>query len=195
MEKKTMVNEVNKEKTNYKASLITRKIALIGILTALYVVLSFTVKIPLISHIQTDLGYIAFGVACASIGVPALIVGVLGSLFISLLTSGWVPIGWMLGQVLIGIICGLSYRKVKNMWANIGITILAVFLGVAVIKTIVECNLYNIPLVVKFPKNTIAFIADTIPMIIGYLIATKTAIKQVIMKLHKKEVENGKESN
>ena len=159
---------------------ITYKITLIAILSALYVALSFIMKIPLISHIQTDLGYIAFGVACAAIGIPALIVGVLGCLLVSLLTSGWVPVGWMLGQVLIGALCGYSYRKTKNLLINIIVTIVAVFLGVGCIKTVVECNLYSIPFAVKFPKNVIAFIADSIPMIIGYIIATKTALSRYV---------------
>ena len=161
---------------------VTKKIALIGILTALYVVLSFTIKIPLISHIQTDLGYVAFAVASVATGPVALVVGVLGCLFESLLISGWVPIGWMVGQAFIGIICGLSYKKINNIWINIGITIFAVFLGVGVVKTVIECNLYSIPFAVKFPKNLIAFIADCVPMVAGYLLATKTALKRYIMK-------------
>lgn len=160
----------------------TKKIALLGILTALYVVLSFTMKIPLIAHIQTDLGYIAFGVATVALGVPGFIVGALGCLVVSLLTSGWVPIGWILGQAAIGIICGIAYKKCKYMWLNILITIIAVFVGVGGIKTLVECYLYTIPLAVKLPKNLIASVADTIPMIIGYLVATKTALKRYINK-------------
>ena len=158
----------------------TKKIALIGILTALYVVLGFTIKIPLISHIQTDLGYVAFGVACFAVGPLAFIAGVLGCLFESLLISGWVPVGWMAGQILIGLICGVSYKKIKNTWINVGLTILAVFLGIGVAKTIIECNLYSIPFAIKFPKNLIAFVADTVPMVAGYLLATKTSLKKYI---------------
>ena len=156
----------------------TKKVALLGVLTALYVVLSFTMKLPLISHIQTDLGYIAFGVAAVAVGVPALVVGVLGSLLVSLLTSGWVPIGWMLGQAFIGVVCGLAYRKNKSAILNILITIFAVFVGVGLIKTGVECYLYSIPFAVKFAKNFVAFVADSIPMLIGYFLATKTALRK-----------------
>ena len=163
-----------------KKFLTTKNIALLGIGTALYVALSFMVKIPLISHIQTDLGYIAFGVMTALIGVTDLIIGVLGCLFESLLMTGWVPTGWMLGQVAIGIICGIAYKKIKNPWINIVITIFAVFIGVGLIKTIVECVLFTIPFVIKFPKNLIATIADAIPMVIGYILAIKTPIKRYI---------------
>lgn len=160
----------------------TKKIALLGIFSALYVVLSFAMKIPLIAHIQTDFGYIAFGVGCAAIGAPAFIIGVLGCLIVSLLTSGWVPIGWMLGQVAIGIICGLVYKRSKSTLLCIVVTVLAVFVGIGGIKTVVECYLYSIPFAVKIPKNLIASIADCIPMIVGFLVATKTALKKYIVE-------------
>ena len=40
-----------------------KNIIALGLFTALYVVLGLTCKIPLIGHIGTDLGYIAFAVA------------------------------------------------------------------------------------------------------------------------------------
>ena len=155
----------------------TKKIALLGMGIALYFVLGMMVKIPLISHIQTDLGYIAFGAFLYLLGPSACIVGVIGCLFESLLITGWIPIGWMLGQLLIGIICGLAYTKIKSIPINILITIVAVFLGVGIVKTLIECALYDIPILVKFPKNLIAFIADTVPMIIGYLVGIKLPVK------------------
>ena len=157
-----------------------KQIALLGMGIALYVVLSFTMKIPLISHIQTDLGYVAFGVFLALMGPIAAIVGILGCLLESLLFSGWVPAGWMLGQAFIGIICGTLYKKNKNVIVNIIITIIAVFIGIGIIKTLVECVLFNIPLLVKIPKNLIAATADVVPMIVGYVIALKTPIKKFI---------------
>lgn len=39
--------------------------------TALYIALSATAKIPLIGHIQTDLGYIVFGAFCVLFGWKA----------------------------------------------------------------------------------------------------------------------------
>ena len=151
----------------------TNKIAMLGIGMALYVVLGFTIKIPLIAHIQTDLGYIAFGCFLYLIGWQACIVGVVGCLLESLIFSGWIPIGWMVGQLAIGIICGITYKKFDNILVHIVITVIAVFIGVAIIKTGIECVLYGIPLMVKFPKNLIAFAADVIPMIAGYLIAKR----------------------
>ena len=155
----------------------TKKIALLGIGIALYFVLGMTVKIPLISHIQTDLGYIVFGVFLYLLGPIACVIGVLGCLLESLLISGWIPIGWMAGQFVIGIICGFAYKKIRSLPVNIVITVVAVFIGIGVIKTGIECALYSIPLLIKFPKNAIAFVADAIPMIVGLLIAWKYGYK------------------
>ena len=151
----------------------TKKIAILGMGIALYFVLGMMVKIPLISHIQTDLGYIVFGFFLYMFGWIACVIGVIGCLLESLLISGWIPIGWMIGQLAIGIICGIAYKKIKSLPLNIIITIISVFIGIGVIKTGIECVLYDIPPIVKFPKNAIAFVADTIPMIMGLLIAWK----------------------
>lgn len=151
----------------------TNKITMLGIGMALYVVLGFAIKIPLIAHIQTDLGYIAFGCFLYLIGWQACIVGVVGCLLESLIFSGWIPIGWMIGQLAIGLICGIVYKKTDNILIHVATTIIAVFIGVAVVKTGIECVLYGIPLMVKFPKNLIAFVADVIPMITGYFVAKR----------------------
>ena len=145
-------------------------VAYFGIAIALYVVLGMMLKIPLIAHIGTDLGYVVFGFCCYVFGWPAFIIGVLGCMFESLLISGWIPIGWMLGQAVIGIGCGLVYKMKYLKWIDIICTAILVFIGVAVIKTGVECVLYSIPLAVKFPRNAIAFVADVIPMLIGLFI-------------------------
>lgn len=157
----------------------TKKICNLALGTALYVVLSATVKIPLIGHIQTDLGYVAFGSYLVMFGWKAAVVGVIGCIIESMLFSGWLPIGWAVGQAFIGIMCGLWYRYTDNKGTayknitRIACTVLAVFIGVAVIKTVIECQLYSIPLEAKFAKNTIAFIADAVPMILGVFIGEK----------------------
>lgn len=141
-----------------------------GLSIALYVVLGMMVKIPLIANIGTDLGYVVFGFCCYMFGWPAFIIGVVGCLLESLLINGWIPIGWMLGQAVIGIWCGWFYSHRSYKWIDIMMTVAAVFVGVAMIKTGVECVLYSIPIAVKFPRNLIAFVADVIPMLIGLFI-------------------------
>ena len=157
----------------------TNKIALLGMGTALYVVLGFVAKIPLISHIQMDFGYVAFGYFLYVLGWPAYIVGVAGCMIESLIFSGWIPIGWMLGQLFIGVVCGIIYKKTNITFIHVYTTIFSVCIGISIIKTVVECILFNISFVVKFPKNFIAFVADVIPMLLGYFIAKRVSIWQV----------------
>lgn len=164
----------------FSKKLTTKNICNIGIGTALYVVLSATVKIPLIGHIQTDLGYVAFGVYLSLFGIIGTFVGALGCVIESLMFSGWFPVGWLLGQVFIGISCGAIFKtgsKIKNKTIKIIVYVvvatIAVFIGIGLIKTIVECYLYGIPFEVKFVKNLIAFVADTPPMILGILIGNQ----------------------
>lgn len=145
-----------------------------GMGIALYTVLGMMVKIPLIGHIQTDLGYIAFGAYLYLFGAPAAIVGIVGCLFESFLVSGWVPIGWMLGQLVIGMICGFMLKRVDRynqksikVLAIAALVTASVFLGIGFVKTIVECKLYSIPYEIKYAKNAVAATADVIPMLLG----------------------------
>lgn len=149
----------------------------LGMGIALYTVLGMMVKIPLIGHIHTDLGYIAFGAYLYIFGAPAAIVGIVGCLFESLLVGGWVPIGWMLGQMVIGLICGFMLKRVGrykrksiNVLAIVALVTASVFLGIGFVKTIVECKLYSIPYEIKFAKNAVAAISDVIPMLLGIYI-------------------------
>lgn len=161
-----------------------KKICYLGIGIALYFVLSMTVKIPLIGHIQTDLGYIVFGLYCALFGWTACIVGVIGCLFESLIISGWIPIGWMVGQLFIGISCGIILNKIKNMQINsyflisLVTIIVSIFVGIGLVKTIIECNLYEIPFAIKFTKNCIACVADIIPMMLGVILSRNKCFKK-----------------
>lgn len=150
---------------------------------AVYVAVSMLLKIPLgVGHLALDLGYIVLAVYCFTMGpISGAIVGAVGCTFISLLSSGWFPIGWLLGNAFIGACCGCMYKLKKDkMWLNCLYTILIVFVGIGVIKTAIECLLYNIPFPVKFAKNAVAFATDAIVMCIGVSIAPK--IEKIVLK-------------
>lgn len=149
----------------------TRYIAITAVGVALYVVLSATIRIPLVGHISVDLGFISLAVYAYYFGsVSACIVGGIGCTLSSLLFSGWFPLGWLLGNAFIGLVCGKAFKKEKNVW-NIFVSVLSVVIGIIGIKTAVECYLYNIPLAVKIPKNSIAALTDSIVMAIGVIVA------------------------
>lgn len=146
----------------------TQKICVLAALTALYVVMSAFLKINIIGNITIDLGYLAFAVALCEFGVYGTIVGVVGCTLESILFSayGFSP-SWLVANLVIGIGCGLIFGKVQNIWARIGFTVLFCAVGLLFFKTVIECSLYNIPFLVKIPKNAVAFGIDTAVMIFG----------------------------
>lgn len=159
---------------------VTKKISMLAMGIALYVVLSMTVKIPLIGHIQTDLGYIAYGVFLSFFGFPAILVGVLGCIIESLAFTGWFPVGWIFGQIFIGVMLSLCLPKILSMKNKVVefflvclVSLVAVFIGVGLIKTIIESNIWGIPFPIKFMKNVVATLADTPPLIIGVLLSSR----------------------
>ena len=147
----------------------TKRITYLGILTALYVVLSFCMKFTVIGNIQIDLGYIAFAVALSIYGVSGSVVGALGCAIESILLSayGFSP-SWFVANLVIGIGCGLIYKHFENnLIIKILATVAVVFLGVGLLKTIIECQLYSIPFEIKIVKNLVATMIDSVAMIIG----------------------------
>ena len=153
---------------------------------ALYVVLSMAAKIPVVAHISLDLGYIVLAVTCYHTGcVPSMIVGSTGCVIVSMLTTGWFPLGWMLGNLEIGAICGKAYQRgyrPHGFTINCLITVTAVAIGILGVKTIIECALYEIPLAVKLPKNAAACAIDAVTMCIGVALARSHAIVRLFGK-------------
>jgi len=155
----------------------TKKITYLGIGIALYIVLSFTVKIPIFNRIKTDLGYIVFGAYCNLFGPLGTVVGVIGCIAGNLLAGGSFPLAWAIGQVFIGLFAGYLIPKTGNLWVKLIITAAAVFAGIAGIKTVLESVLFRIPLAVRFASNIVAFVADMVPMCIGVFMSTRLKLK------------------
>ena len=151
----------------------TKLITYMGLGIAIYVVLSFTVKIPLLAHIRTEPGYIAFGIFLCLFGYPATSVGVLGCIIANLLYSGTFPVGWALGQLFIGLFCSFCFSKVSNVWIRCAIGTAAVFIGIAGIKTVVESLLFDLPIAAKVVRGLVASAADAVPFVIGILISSR----------------------
>jgi uncharacterized membrane protein len=149
----------------------TQKICVLAMLTALYVVLSAFLKINIIGNITIDLGYLAFAVALCEFGVYGTVVGVVGCALESLLFSAYgFSISWVIANLVIGVGCGLVFSRVENVWGRIGAIVLFCAIGLLGCKTVIECALYNIPLLVKIPKNAVAFGIDTAVMICGLVL-------------------------
>ncbi len=158
-----------------------RNMCSIALGIALYVALSMTAKIPVIGHASLDLGYIVFAVYCYYYGsITGMAVGSVGCMLVSLLTSGWFPPGWIVGNMIIGFIVGMvgkssGYSTPKR----IAVVFIAVFLGIFCAKTVIECALYSIPLTVKVPKSAVVFAMDAVVMSIGTWLAPKIPVTVV----------------
>ena len=149
-------------------NLKTRQITGIAILTALYCVLSAMMKIPFIGSISLDLGYIALTVGCALFGPWAAVIGAVGCGLESILFSPYgFSISWFVANLIIGLGCGIVFKKTKNIWLRIAAIVGFVAVGMLGAKTGIECDLYNIPFAVKIVKNAVAFGVDTVTMLIG----------------------------
>jgi len=146
----------------------TKKICYLAVLTALYVVLSAFLKINLIGNIQIDLGYIAFAVALCEFGIYGAVVGVIGCAIESLLFSAYgFSIGWAVANAIIGIGCGMVFARTDRISVRIFSIILFAAIGLLGVKTVIECSLYSIPYVVKLPKSAMAFVVDSLVMIVS----------------------------
>lgn len=135
---------------------------------SIYCALSMSMRIPLgIGHIAIDLGYIALAVYAYNMGsISAAIVGGCSAGIMSILT-GWFSLEWVLANISVGLICGRFYDRSNTrratLW-NVGLTVLAVAIGMLVIKTAVSCWMWSIPVLVKLLKSIAAWVTDSIVM-------------------------------
>ena len=158
----------------------TKRICMTALGVALYCALSMSMKIPFgIGHIVVDLGYIVLAVYAYHMGsISAAVVGGCSAAIMSIL-SGWFSLEWVLANIAVGLICGHFYKcrihgklhTAATYIHNVIVTILAVGLGMLVIKTAVSCWLWSIPILVKLPKSITAWVIDSIVMCVGVCIA------------------------
>lgn len=154
----------------------TRFITLNGIGIALFIVLTMCLQVPVFENYYLCLGYVVMMVYCYEFGAPSgTIVGCLGVILYCVLTSGLrgMP-GWALGNLLIGIACGIAFRRIKEISSPWGrralmaaVIILSTAVGILGIKSLTECLLYAQPMMVRVLKNSYAFVADIVVMIVS----------------------------
>ena len=153
-----------------------QKIAFLSLGIALYVVLSAFVIIPIVNRIKLDLGYIVFAMYLNTFGIPATIVGVAGCILAELLKGGSFRLAWPIGQAFIGLTLGYLLPKTEKLWLKILYSVVSVFIGIAIIKTLIEVAMYQFPLQLKFASNFAAFVIDAIAFVIGIVLNKKIKI-------------------
>ena len=154
----------------------TKKISLMAVGIALFVVLSLCLQVPVFENYYLCLGYAVMAVYCYSFGtLSGTVVGFLGVVLYCIVISGMrgMP-GWSLGNIAIGIALGLTFKathpmKSKALRAVIHclVIVAATALGILVIKSETESLLYMQPFLVRVAKNTSAFIADAVMLIVS----------------------------
>ncbi len=164
------MTEQTKGKTrNFNGMSKLKWICITGISTALFVVLTMCLQVPVFENYYLCLGYVIMAVCLYSFGVfSGTFVGVAGVILYCLLTSGLrgMP-GWAIGNLVIGIIVGLTFKltkKLKKNWLRAVVNFIAIALstalGILILKSLTECILYGQPMLVRMGKNVFAFVAD-----------------------------------
>ena len=167
----------------------TQRIALLAVGIALFVALSMCLQVPVFENYYLCLGYIVMAVYCYSFGtVNGTLSGTLGVVLYCLVINGLrgMP-GWALGNVVMGINLGLTFRitkRMKNktlgMVLNVAAIVVGTALGILIVKSLVESILYAQLMVVRIGKNVYAFVADIVVLIVSLPICAvldKTARK------------------
>ena len=153
---------------------MTKKICFTAMGVALYVVLALCLQVPVFENYYLCLGYVSMRGFCCFFGAASgITVGVLGVVLYCLLINGLRGLpGWAAGNLVIGLVVGLTCSFTKKMentvLRNIIIAvavILSTAIGILGIKSIVEVILYAHPILVRVAKNIYAFVADVVVLI------------------------------
>ena len=95
----------------------TKKLCLLAVGVALFVVLSLCLQVPVFENYYLCLGYLVMAVYLYSFGtLSGTVVGFLGVILYCVLISGMrgMP-GWSLGNIVIGTALGLTFRATRKM--------------------------------------------------------------------------------
>ena len=154
----------------------TQKIALLAVGIALFTALSVCLQVPVFENYYLCLGYVVMAVYCYSFGtISGTIAGTLGVVLYCLVINGLrgMP-GWALGNVVIGIFLGLTFRVTKKMNSaavrtllNITAVVIGTAAGILGVKSLTESILYAQPFMVRAGKNIYAFVADVVVLAVS----------------------------
>lgn len=159
-----------------------KKICVNGMGVALFVVMTLCLQVPVFENYYLCLGYIAMTFYTYYFGTASgIIVGTVGVFLYCLLTSGLrgMP-GWILGNIVIGLICGIAAKvskKCNRKYTKEIIMIIAIIIstaiGILVVKSLVEVALYSLPFMLRVANNIFAFVADVVVLVLGFEICIR----------------------
>lgn len=143
---------------------------------ALYVAMSYAIRVPVFENYYICLGYVALLAYCYIFG-PAMgcIVGTAGCVLYCLLTSGLrgMP-GWTLGNLVLALMLGLVFKATARLGGSplrivieLATITAATFTGILIVKSFTEMLLYAQPMLVRMAKNAYAFVSDLVVLVIA----------------------------
>ena len=167
---------------------MTKKIAVLAMGIALFVALSMCLQVPVFENYYLCLGYVVMAVYCYSFGpFSGTIIGFFGVLLYCVVISGLrgMP-GWALGNIVIGVLLGIVFRKTKDMSSvpvrtvlQVLVILTATAIGILGVKSITETLLYGQPFLLRVANNSYAFVADAVVLTLSIpLCATLDPIAQ-----------------
>ena len=154
-----------------------KKLCLTALGIALFPALAVCLQVPVFENYYLCLGYVVMTVYIWSFKwYEGAIVGALGVVLyciIGQLGFNGMP-GWALGNVAIGLIIGLPLKLIKRLKSRalqmlltaIAATI-GTFVGILLIKSLIDSFSVDQPFVVRFGKNMTSFIADVFVIVIS----------------------------
>lgn len=154
-----------------------RDISFLAIGIALFVVLSMCLRVPILENYYLCLGYVVMAVYCWCFRwYEGAVVGFFGVILYCLVGNlgfNGMP-GWALGNIAIGLIVGASLKLIKRvkskalqMLLAAGVAIIASFIGIEIIKSLVDSVIVSQPFAVRFVKNLSSFISDAFVIVIS----------------------------
>ena len=153
-----------------------KRISLLAVGIAMFVVLSLCLQVPVFENYYLCLGYVVMAVYCCSFGtLSGTVIGFFGVVLYCMVISGLRGMrGWSLGNIVIGIGLGLAFRMVRPLKSAVlrtsiecAVIVAVTAIGILVVKSETESLLYAQPFLVRVAKNTSAFIADCVMLIIS----------------------------
>lgn len=158
----------------------TKNLCITAMGIALFVALSMCLRVPIFENYYVCLGYVVMTIYLYNVGtISGTIVGCVGTFIYCILINGLrgMP-GWIIGNLIIGLITGFIMQKLQNINKNCFVFLLiaivssiSVCLGILGAKSLVECFLYGQPILVRIISNMSAFIADSVTIIISIPLA------------------------
>ena len=169
----------------------TRTITFLGFGIALFVALSMCLRVPVFENYYLCLGYIVMTIYVWNFAwYEGAVVGFFGVILycmIGALGFNGMP-GWAVGNIFIGLILGVAIKKIRTIKSKVlQVTlvviaaIIASFIGIEIIKSLIDSVIVGQPVLVRAAKNTTSFVSDAFVIVasLPICLATEKVAKEL----------------